>query len=290
MIYDCFPFFNELDLLEIRLRLLDGIVDKFVLIESNKTFSLKKKKLYFLENRKYFKEYESKIIHIVVKDTPALFNKFFVPGPKSFLWRILNKKRIALNAHDIDSYQRNMVIEGLSDCGDEDIIILSDVDEIPNPEIISQIDPGNDRYALEMQNFCYYLNGKLFEKNNTAVKWIGSSIIKYKNFRSFHAEAREARILTVTDNSSYKKIKNGGWHFGYLGGSEKVQYKLRSAAHTELNTKNINNKQRIQKQINEGNFIVDEKGWNARYEPIENLFPKNVSKILKEFPNLIKKP
>ena len=79
MIFDCFPFFNELDLLEIRLRLLNKIVDKFVLIESNRTFSLKKKKLYFLENKERFGKYENKIIHIIVKDTPALFNKFFIP-------------------------------------------------------------------------------------------------------------------------------------------------------------------------------------------------------------------
>ena len=289
MIFDCFPFFNELDLLEIRLRLLNKIVDKFVLIESNRTFSLKKKKLYFLENRERFGKYENKIIHIIVKDTPALFNKFFIPRPKSLFWRLLHKKRVTLNAHDIDSFQRNMVTEGLSDCKDEDIIILSDVDEIPNPKIISQIDPENNRYALEMQNFCYYLNGKLFEKNNLPVSWIGSSIIKYKNFRSFHAEAREARILTVSNNTSYKKIQNGGWHFGYLGGLEKVQYKIRSAAHTELNTKNINNKQKIQKQINEGTFLVDEKRWQAKYEPIENLFPETISNILKDFPDLIKK-
>ena len=289
MIFDCFPFFNELDLLEIRLRLLNKIVDKFVLIESNRTFSLKKKKLYFLENRERFGKYENKIIHIIVKDTPALFNKFFIPRPKSLLWRLLHKKRINLNAHDIDSFQRNMVTEGLSDCRDEDIIILSDVDEIPNPKIISQIDPENNRYALEMQNFCYYLNGKLFEKNNLPVSWIGSSIIKYKNFRSFHAEAREARILTISNDTSYKKIRNGGWHFGYLGGLEKVQYKIRSAAHTELNTKNINNKQKIQKQINEGTFLVDEKRWQAKYEPIENLFPETISNILKDFPDLIKK-
>ena len=289
MIFDCFPFFNELDLLEIRLRLLNKIVDRFVLIESNKTFSLKKKKLYFLENKERFGKYENKIIHIIVEDTPALFNKFFIPRPKSLLWRLLHKKRISLNAHDIDSFQRNMVTEGLSDCRDEDIIILSDVDEIPNPKIISQIDPGNNRYALEMQNFCYYLNGKLFEKNNLPVSWIGSSIIKYKNFRSFHAEAREARILTVSNDTSYKKIQNGGWHFGYLGGLEKVQYKIQSAAHTELNTKNINNKQKIQKQINEGTFLVDEKRWQAKYEPIENLFPESISNILKDFPDLIKK-
>ena len=58
-----------------------------------------------------------------------------------------------------------------------------------------------------MQNFCYYLNGKLFEKNNLPVSWIGSSIIKYKNFRSFHAEAQEARILTPSNNTSYKKYR-----------------------------------------------------------------------------------
>ena len=70
---------------------------------------------------------------------------------------MLHKKRVGLNAHDIDSFQRNMVAEGLSDCKNDDIIILSDVDEIPNPKIISQIDPGNNRYALEIQNFYYYI-------------------------------------------------------------------------------------------------------------------------------------
>ncbi len=288
MIYDCFPFFNELDLLEIRFRLLNEIVDKFVIIESNRTFSLNKKKLFFLENKNRFKKYENKIIHIVVEDTPALFNKFFIPKPKSLFWRLLHKKRITLNAHDIDSFQRNMVVEGLSNCKDEDIIILSDVDEIPNPKILSQIDPGDNRYALEMQNFCYYLNGRLFEKNNAPVNWIGSSIVKYKNFRSFHAEAREARILTVSDATSYKKIENGGWHFGYLGGLKKIQYKIQSAAHIELDTKDFNNESNINKHIIEGDFVVKENSWKAKYTPLEKLFKKSVYNILIEYPHLIK--
>ena len=78
MIIDCFPFFNELDLLEIRLRLLDDIVDRVVLVESTRTFSLNKKKLYYSENKERFKKYNKKIIHIIVDSTPAFFDRFFI--------------------------------------------------------------------------------------------------------------------------------------------------------------------------------------------------------------------
>ena len=81
MIIDCFPFFNELDLLDIRLKLLDNIVDKVVLVESTRTFTLSKKKLFYNENKNRYKKYKDKIKHIIVDDSPALFNKFFVHKP-----------------------------------------------------------------------------------------------------------------------------------------------------------------------------------------------------------------
>ena len=132
MIIDCFPFFNELDLLDIRLKLLDDIVDKVILVESTRTFTLTKKRLFYNENKNRYSKYKNKITHIIVDDSPALFNKFFIHKLKNIFWLLKNKKSIFLNAHDIDFYQKNQVSKGLRNCDENDILILSDLDEIPN--------------------------------------------------------------------------------------------------------------------------------------------------------------
>ena len=115
MIYDCFQFFNELDMLKIRLNVMSPIVDKFVISEATETFSGLKKPLYYEENKEMFAEFADKIIHVVVDDTPEGYT------------------------HDRDTFQKNAVTRGLKDCTDEDIIIFSDLDEIPNPEKIKEI-------------------------------------------------------------------------------------------------------------------------------------------------------
>ena len=291
MIIDCFPFFNEIDLLKIRLKLLNNIVDRVVLVESTRTFSLKKKKLYYYENKDLFKKYNNKITHIVVDNTPALFNRIFLRKPRDLLWLFKNKKSLSLNPHHIDFHQKNRVIKGLEDCEEDDILLLSDLDEIPNPSIFNNLSflDKNKNGALELNNFCYYLNGKLYTKNNEPVFELGPAILRFKDFRSFHAERTDARhSLNRKRSNNFQIIKNAGWHFGYLGGLKKVQYKIRSAAHSELNTTQINNKLKIQKQIREGVFVIKEKGWQAKYEPIESLFPKDIYQVLNEFPHLIK--
>ena len=151
MIIDCFPFFNELDLLDIRLKLLDNIVDKVVLVESTRTFTLSKKKLFYKENKDRYKKYKDKIVHVIVDDSPALFNKFFIHKPKNIFWLLKNKKSIFLNAHDIDFYQKNQVFKGLKNCNKNDILMLSDLDEIPNPSIFEDLENLKEgRSALEL--------------------------------------------------------------------------------------------------------------------------------------------
>ena len=115
MVYDCFQFFNELDILKLRLRILNPVVDKFVISEATTTFSNIPKPLYYEENKEMFAEFSDKIIHVVVDDTP--------PG----------------DTHVRDTFQKSAVGRGLKDCTDDDIIIFSDLDEIPNPEKIKQI-------------------------------------------------------------------------------------------------------------------------------------------------------
>ena len=122
MIYDCFIFFNEIDLLDLRLNELDSVVDKFVIVESTETFSKKKKTLFFNENKERFSKFKDKIIHIIVDDSPELTKTSSDPGGR---W-------------NIEHFQRNCIERGLVDCKPEDIILVSDVDEIPRKSSIKK--------------------------------------------------------------------------------------------------------------------------------------------------------
>ena len=290
MIIDCFPFFNELDLLDIRLKLLDNIVDKVILVESTRTFTLSKKKLFYNENKDRYKKYKDKIVHIIVDDSPALFNKFYMHKPKNIFWLLKNKKSLLLNAHDIDFYQKNQAYKGLKNCNGNDILILSDLDEIPNPSIFENLETlkkGN--IALELDLHCYFLNGKVFNtENKKNIKWIGPSITLFKNFRSFHDERSGARN-SFKKNSNFTKIQNAGWHFTYLGGLQSLNFKIRSTAHTELNNRAINTKTNLKKLINSGVFVGNRK-WKAIYEPLESIFPDYLCDLFYKYPKLIKTP
>src|SRR5205823_1107096 len=108
MIYDCFLFFNEVELLEIRLHDLSAVVDRFVLVESPVTFSNKPKPLYYADNRDRFKAFEDRIIHVVVDDNPPADSPF-----------------------DRENHQRNCIARGLAACHPDDVVLISDLDEIP---------------------------------------------------------------------------------------------------------------------------------------------------------------
>ena len=107
MIVDCFTFFNEFDILDIRLHEMSPWVDRFVLVESAEAFSGIEKPLLFEKNKDRFKSFLPKIVHLV---SPLVAK--------------------STNAWDRQSYQRNYAMEALSDCKDEDLILISDVDEI----------------------------------------------------------------------------------------------------------------------------------------------------------------
>ena len=118
-IVDVFPFFNELDLLEIRLNVLDPYVDLFIISEATKTFSGLDKPLYYENNKKLFKKFHKKIIHNIVEDTTP-------PELHPFDRDIFQKDNI-----------KKVILENISD---GDAIIWSDIDEVPNPEAIEELD------------------------------------------------------------------------------------------------------------------------------------------------------
>ena len=277
MIYDCFQFFNELDILKIRLHVLSPVVDRFVISEATETFSGLKKPLYYEENKAMFAEFEDKIIHVVVEDTPQ--------G----------------GTHERDTFQKNAVTRGLAGCTDDDIVIFSDLDEIPNPDKIREILQNfqEDKiYHFAQRLFYCYLNmeevsGSLLsyagEFEGVARKqWIGTKMLSYKLLREQHLLLGELRFPERKEIGI--RVEDGGWHFGYMGGHgekdirKRVQEKVVSAAHQEYNSKHVLSN--VTDQIKDGKDIFGRNAQFVRCE-IDESFPAYIREHQKELDFLI---
>src|SRR5579872_1761485 len=120
-VYDCFTFFNELDLLKLRFEELYDVMDHFVIVESKISFTGKKKPLYFAENAHKFEKYKDKIIHIIIEEFPNITGDV----EKDHWYR--------------EEYSRNMIMQGLTHCKDTDLVFISDLDEIPSASAVQRI-------------------------------------------------------------------------------------------------------------------------------------------------------
>ena len=278
MIYDCFPFFNELDLLDLRLNTLDQYVDYFVISESQLTFSGKEKPLYYSENKHLFEKFQHKIIHNIV---PA--------------------GDLTLNSFERDVYQKDSLKHVLSSCSDDDIIIFSDLDEIPNPERLPEIFANfnsDNVYHLAQRNFYFYVN---YEETSGSLlsytgefdsikdkKWLGTKICSYKIVKGIpisHLRWPQMKAIGI-------RIENGGWHFTYMGGEKsedivsKIQHKIKSSSHQELNNKNV--LKNIGKRMSSKKDIFGRKT-TFKVVELDNSFPKYLLNNLDFFSHLILK-
>lgn len=200
MVFDAFTFWVEFDLLELRLSVLDKYVDKFILVESEQTFSGHPKPLYYAENKERFAKWNHKIIHIIapnieLQDPNNLFERHYL------CYELIEQKLLELGQPD-------------------DICFMSDLDEIWNPKILEKID--DEPHSLAQLNYCYFLNMRSSEE------WVGTLMSKIKNiFIGFNKLNR-----TVKPNI----LPNGGSHFTNMGGVEQVLKKVRAYDHAnELN-------------------------------------------------------
>jgi beta-1,4-mannosyl-glycoprotein beta-1,4-N-acetylglucosaminyltransferase len=234
-IYDAFLFFNELEILELRMNILNDVVDYFVVVESTKTFSSKPKELIFEKNKNLFKKFNEKIIHVVIDDTPDSFMEIkYIDNPKTDTDILKNKilKHVDESPNwprhetqwGVETYQRESIINGLINCNDDDIIIISDVDEIPNPDEIVNIKNINDDVFNFNQNMYYYYLNMLKEKN-----WSGPKACSYNKLKSISLNSLRQNKHTT------KTISNGGWHFSFMGGETKVIEKIEAYSHQEFN-------------------------------------------------------
>jgi beta-1,4-mannosyl-glycoprotein beta-1,4-N-acetylglucosaminyltransferase len=233
-IYDCFNFFNELDILELRLNILDGIVDYFVIVESNLTHTGVPKNYLFLESKARFEKFLRKVIHVKVEDNPTDFTdlpKTEDPILDQIYGYIKSQKNRfnpkTQNDYGRDFFQKESVRRGLSTCDANDLIMISDVDEIPNPISIVTISKNitNEIYSLNQPMYYYYLN--LLKDES----WYGTKVSRYETIAN--TSFNEVR----GDEQLSKKVPKAGWHFSFMGGRDMVLSKLFSYSARDLVTK-----------------------------------------------------
>lgn len=236
-VYDCFIASNELDLIEMRLHTLDDVVDRFVICEGTKYHNGEPKPLFFNESRERFAPFLHKIIHVVVDDWPEASGSIYD------------------NAWMCERYQRDAIMRGLTDCKDEDIIILGDADEITNPEAVKNYQVSQGLCRLKQRMFYYYLNCENKEG------WDWHKIAPYKTVKELTPCG--VRYPPAGDTPL---IENGGWHFSFLSSPEGIADKLRTYSHQEFNTPEITNTARIQSLMERGQDLFDRP---LKYEFVE---------------------
>lgn len=262
MIVDAFTYNGEDDLLAIRLKLLDSVVDRFVIVEADKTFTgIPKRQKFDLEK---FKGYSEKIHYSFVSDLS------------------LNP----LSAWDNERVQRNSLIKGLVDLSDDDIFILSDVDEIPNPLAVLEFVSRQYSIAeLSQGLYFYYLNNRAHDKGGFPVKWVKAVIVKFGYYNKYFSSLEDLRVnkhygaLRAFAKYSIKKKKvimeEGGWHFTYLMTAKDIVEKLKSFSHSEVNTPDIANVDNIEASIKSGRDFFGH-GYKFHLQSIDEIFPQEI--------------
>jgi len=298
-VYDCFPFFNELELLEIRFKELSDCVDHFIICEATKSYNGKAKPLYYKENKERYKKWEDKITHLIYEPINlGLKYKFFCwMSNFSFMKnKICGRIYTILNLakREIETRQRNYLVNGLKNAREEDLIFLSDVDEVWNKEKLPEIKQkitNNNIIKLSQDMYYYYLNGK------ATMKWESANVVKYSFLKNKIKKPDYIRNLKISERilgplfkiRPYKKkqvlIKNGGWHFSYLGGEEKVRNKIENTTHFEHNSEEKKNK--VKEMVNKGMHIGDP-NVKIKYIKINKTFPKTIKNNLNKYKHLIK--
>ena len=226
-IVDCFTFYNEIELLGYRLAVLDELVDYFVIVEATHTHAGYEKELYFEKNKEVFSKYLNKIIHVVVTDFQYIQPN--IDFSKNEQW---------VN----ENHQRNCISRGIEtiELLDDDVIIVSDLDEILDPETLRKIKINEiiiTANSLKQDFYYYNLNSKINSQ------WIGSRILTYQKINELKIKYNDIR------SSTFPVIPNGGWHLSYFGDSTFIQNKMINFAHQEFGEE-IRNIKNIEQNLN----------------------------------------
>lgn len=256
-IIDGFIFYNELDILKLRFAELNDVVDYFVIVESPLTFQRNQKELFYEKNKEMFKEYEHKIIHVIVNDHPEDENPW------------INER-----------YQRRCIDRGLLrlNLKEDDIILISDVDEIFDSNFLRLIKNVGVNSIISCNFDMYYYN--LNYKTNEF--WPHPKAVSFNYYQNCERRPDYIRNLHLHMQNIPLIQQKNGWHFSYFGGAERIANKIHNFSHQEYNLPEHTNIETINKNINEGNDIF--KRGDIKIEKIKiednKYLPKNYKMLL----------
>ena len=279
MIYNSIMFFNELDLLEIRLYELESVVDKFIIVEATTTHSGMNKELHYANNRDRFVRFSDKIIHIVVDDMPMGHQPLELGMPENGLVRP-GKGITDAMAEVRERHQRNSGMRGMAGCRDEDIVIVTDADEIPRATSIPDRIDGDRVCRFSMNEYDGYINRQGAESgiiyiygvaNFSTVRKLGVDGIKQCH-RGYH---------------NVETIPNGGWHFSWVGGVEAMVTKIESFLHQELNVPQFKDRNRLTNVIESPNDLTQVPGRQYRFVALDDTYPEYVMRHTAKLKHLI---
>ena len=205
-----------------------------------------------------------KIIYFPVKQTTEGFDltiKESAYNPKAYSWQLENEHRNALSA------AADMI-------SDTDKVIVGDLDEIPNPFLLKKINPADEPVALSMLFHYYFFNCQRIAMDRW---WNGSVVTSGKNFKKF------APQIFRDNRNNYTRSKKAGWHFSYLGGAEKIKYKIRSFAHTELDSEEFLQDEHLLKVISNAEDIFKRPGFRFKFVSLYN-YPFWLRKQMLDYP------
>lgn len=243
-VFDCFTFFNELDILDVRLHEMSPVVDKFVLVEATRTFQGAPKPLYYIENKGRFAEFADKIIHVPV-DFPDDMSSMLHDKCPTTTWAR-------------EHYQRRQIGIGLKSARGDDLILVSDVDEIVSGSVLQESLDTHSRAALTvftMPIYSYFIN-----RRDCGAPWLlGPRMIEFSKFTDgqkmrmskLHADRKmrgtlPGRIHTRAWNfvncgvgGRVMEIPNAGWHMSSIGSWENFRHKISAYSHEERKESDI---------------------------------------------------
>jgi|TARA_B110000211_G_C14003261_1_gene519554 beta-1,4-mannosyl-glycoprotein beta-1,4-N-acetylglucosaminyltransferase len=266
---DCFMYFDEDLVLEIRLNTLYKFVDKFVIAEATKNHAGQDKKLNF--KIKKFSKFKDKIEYLVVDDLPI---------------NVEANKKGWHESHVRDQFQRNALAKGYENCNQNDLIMISDIDEIPNPDKIKDFNI-KDKYGCFLQkNF----QSKINLLNITENYWPGTKICQKKYLKSpqwlRNIKTKKRSFWNFFRDKQPQLIESGGWHFSFLKDSQSIKKKIISYSHQEYNKDEFIDIQNIENKILNHKDLFNR---NIKYKVInvDDSFPKYIVKNKEKFKDWI---
>ena len=228
-IYDCFTYFDEDMVLDLRLNVLNKYVKKFIISEATYTHKGTKKDLRFDINK--FKKFKDKIEYVIVDKEPP--NILTLNSGENIAEK---DRKIILNAYARENFQRDCLQDGLLEANQNDLIIISDVDEIPNLEAINFNKIDNNliifnqmmfyyKFNLVYENFNWHGSRACLKKKLISPQWIRN--IKSKKYSPFRLDV----FFSKKKYTNISFINNGGWHFTNIKTPAEIQMKLSNFLH-----------------------------------------------------------